>query len=114
MIAQTPGDSLTAAKPDPRIAEAIAQISADNVHADIEKLVSFKNRSTLSSMDKDLPPNTGVTAAADWIFSEYTRISEQCGGCLEVKRDDYVEPAVNAPQSRINAATRGCRTFMQC
>ena len=106
MIAQTPGDSLTAAKPDPRIAEAIAQISADNVHADIEKLVSFKNRSTLSSMDKDLPPNTGVTAAADWIFSEYTRISEQCGGCLEVKRDDYVEPAVNAPQSRITRDTR--------
>jgi hypothetical protein len=91
---------------DPKIAAAIAQISPDNVHADIEKLVSFKNRSTLSSMDKDLPPGTGINAAADWIFSEYTRISESCGGCLEVKRDDFVEPGSNRPGSRITKDTR--------
>jgi Zn-dependent M28 family amino/carboxypeptidase len=76
------------------------------VHADIEKLVSFKNRSTLSSMDKDLPPGTGITAAADWIFSEYTRISESCGGCLEVKRDDFIEPAGRGAGSRITKDTR--------
>jgi hypothetical protein len=97
---------ITPAPVDPAIARAIAQISPDMVHADIEKLVSFKNRSTLSSMDTDLPPGTGVTAAADWIFSEFTKISEACGGCLEVKRDDFVEPASHAPASRVTRDTR--------
>jgi hypothetical protein len=80
------------APPDPAIAAALSKISPDQIHADIAKLVSFNNRSTLSSLDTDLPPNTGVLAAADWIFSEFTRISAACGNCLEVKRDDFIEP----------------------
>jgi hypothetical protein len=91
---------------DPAIAKAIAQIDPDKAYADVEKLVSFKNRSTLSSMDTDLPPGTGINAAADWIFAEFTRISEACGGCLEVKRDDFIEPAGKAPGSRITRDTR--------
>ncbi len=91
---------------DPAIARAIAGISAENVRADIAKLVSFKNRSTISSMDTDLPAGTGVTAAADWIFAEYSKISDACGGCLEVKRDDYMEPAGTGPAARITRPTR--------
>ena len=91
---------------DPAIAAAISSISPDQVHADIEKLVSFGNRSTLSSMDTDLPPGTGINAAADWIFAEFTRISQGCGGCLEVKRDDYMEPANSAANSRVKRETR--------
>ena len=98
------GAGVPVAKADPRIAAAIAQISAENVRRDIETLVGFKNRSTLSSMDTDLPAGTGATAAADWIFGEFTRISAACGGCLEVKRDDYVEKAVAG--SRITRDTR--------
>ena len=97
---------VAAAPVDPAIAKAIAQVSPDMVYADIEKLVSFNNRSTLSSMDTDLPPGTGVTAAADWIFAEFTRISEACGRCLEVKRDDFIEPASHAPASRVTRDTR--------
>ena len=100
------GQPIAAAPLDPAIARAIQQISPAQVHADIEKLVSFGNRSTLSSMDTDLPAGTGVTAAADWLFSEYTRISEACGGCLEVKRDDYIEPASTAPGGRVARPTR--------
>jgi hypothetical protein len=92
--AQGVGKPLTASRPDPAIAGAIQKISADHVRADIETLVSFRNRSTLSSMDTDLPAGTGITAAADWIFAEFMRISTACGGCLEVKRDDFIEPAV--------------------
>lgn len=103
-IAQAQSTDVPVAKPDPAIAKAIAGISADQVRTDIAKLVSFRNRSTLSSMDTDLPAGTGVTAAADWIFSEFTAISQACGGCLEVKRDDYMEPAV--PGSRITRETR--------
>ncbi len=91
---------------DPAIARAIQGISAEKVHDDIATLVSFGNRSTLSSMDTDLPAGTGVTAAADWVFAEFTRISEACGGCLEVKRDDFMEPANPAPNSRVKRETR--------
>ncbi len=96
--------NLPSAPADPAVAQAIAKISADHIHADIQKLVSFKNRSTLSSMDTDLPPGTGVNEAADWIFAEFTRISDECGHCLEVKRDNYVEPGT--PKTRILKDTR--------
>jgi hypothetical protein len=102
--AQQLSQALPVAPVDPAIAVAIGTISPDNVRADIAKLVGFGNRSTLSSMDTDLPPGTGVTAAADWIFAEFTRISAACGNCLEVKRDDYMEPGT--PNTRILKDTR--------
>ncbi len=91
---------------DPAIAAAIARVSPQRIQADITKLVSFNNRSTLSSMDTDLPAGTGVTAAADWIFAEFTRISEACGKCLEVKRDDFIEPPQTGANARITRPTR--------
>ena len=100
------GAQLPVSPADPAIARAIREISADKVHDDIAKLVSFGNRSTLSSMDTDLPSGNGINAAANWIFAEFTRISEACGGCLEVKRDDYLEPANTAPNSRVKRETR--------
>jgi hypothetical protein len=90
--------NLPVAAADPAIAGAISQISPEKVQQDIAKLVSFGNRSTLSSMDTDLPPGTGVTAAADWIFAEFTRISHDCGDCLAVHRDDFVEPGTPKTQ----------------
>lgn len=89
---------------DPAIAAALQQVSAENIHAIIAKLVTFNNRSTLSSMATDLPPGTGINSAADWIASEFERYSAACGGCLEVKRDDFVEPGT--PNSRIVKDTR--------
>jgi hypothetical protein len=77
---------------DPAIAAALAQVSDVHIRQTIEKLVSFGTRSTLSSMETDLPPGTGITAAADWIASEFEEISKQCGGCLEVKRDTFTNP----------------------
>ena len=102
----SPGSGVPVAPADPAIADALTRISPDDIRADILKLVSFGNRSTLSSMDKDLPPGKGVTAAADWIFEEFTRISAACGNCLEVHRDDFIEPASTAPGSRIKQETR--------
>ena len=105
-IQPAPGSGVPVAPADPAIADALARISPDDIRADILKLVSFGNRSTLSSMDKDLPPGKGVTAAADWIFDEFTRISAACGNCLEVHRDDFIEPASTEPGSRIKQETR--------
>lgn len=100
------GAQIPAAPVDPAIAHAIQGISAERVHDDIAKLVSFGNRSTLSSMETDLPQGTGINAAADWVFAEFTRIGEVCGGCLEVKRDDYMEPANTVANSRVKRETR--------
>ena len=98
-----PPAALTA---DPRIAAAIGAISADNVQADIAKLVSFGTRNTLSSMSTDLPPGQGILPAADWIESQFKAISAACGNCLEVKRDDFIEPAGTGPHARIPKPTR--------
>ena len=100
------GQPIAPAPVDPAIAGALSQVSPDQIRAAITKLVSFNNRSTLSSMDTDLAPNTGVNAAANWIESEFKRYSAACGGCLEVKRDDFVEPAGTAPYARITKPTR--------
>ena len=83
---------------DPAIAAALPQVSPDHIQANIAKLVTFNNRSTLSSLDTDLPPNTGVLAASDWIESEFTRISAACNNCLEVHRDDFIEPPSHRPR----------------
>lgn len=91
---------------DPAIAAALKQVSAERIKADIAKLVTFKNRSTISSMETDLPAGTGVSAAEDWIESEFKRISAVCGGCLEVKRDEFIEPPQTGAASRILKPTK--------
>lgn len=91
---------------DPAVKSALAGISAEHVRADIEKLVSFGTRNTLSSMDTELPPGQGVSAAADWITSEFKEISAECGGCLEVKRDEFVEPTQTGGYGRVPKPTK--------
>jgi len=84
-----------AAPADPAIAGALRQISEVRIRQTIERLVGFGTRSTISSMETDLPAGQGVTAAADWIFSQFEAISKDCGGCLEVKRDTFTNPAAD-------------------
>jgi hypothetical protein len=91
---------------DPAIAGALKQVSPDRIHATIEKLVSFNNRSTLSSMETDLKPGTGINASADWIESEFKRISADCSNCLEVRRDEFIEPPQTGSASRILKPTK--------
>lgn len=100
--------SLPATKADPRLAAALATIAPEKVQADITKLVSFGTRSTLSSMETDLPAGHGILAAADWIESEFRAISAGCGGCLEVKRDEFMEQpaAEGAPRNRFARPTK--------
>ncbi|MFY9560961.1 MAG: M28 family metallopeptidase [Terriglobales bacterium] len=85
---------------DPRIAGAIQQVSADHIWQTIEKLVSFGNRSTISAQDEaSIKAGKGIGAAREWIKSEFERYSKECGGCLEVKTDSFLEqPADRIPQ----------------
>ncbi len=79
---------------DPRVAEAIRQVSPDRLQKTIDKLVSFNNRSTLSAQDEpSIKAGTGIGAAREWIKAEFERYSKECGGCLEVKTDSFTEPA---------------------
>jgi len=94
----TNSNPLPAAKPDPQIAAALRQVSADRIEQTIVKLVSFYTRQTLSS---DMPASSGkgASAAAEWIKSEFERYSKDCGGCLEVKTDEFIqEPGPRIPQ----------------
>ena len=79
---------------DPKIKAALSEISAAHVRSDIEKLVSFQNRSTLSAQDAAaIAQDRGIGAAREWIQSEFERYSRACGGCLEVKTDTFTQPA---------------------
>jgi hypothetical protein len=91
---------------DSTIVATLSGISPSQAQTDITKLIGFGTRNTLSSMDTDLPSGQGINAAADWIESEFRSISAQCGGCLEVKRDEFTEPGSSAAGSRIPKPTR--------
>lgn len=99
------GSAIQPAPADPAISTVLNQISAKEIRKTIEGLVGFKNRSTLSSMDKDLPPGQGVTAAADWIEKRLIGYSADCGGCLEVKRDTFTEQPQTGQYARITQPT---------
>jgi hypothetical protein len=55
--------------------------SAERIRSDLETLVGFGTRHTLSDTVSD---TRGIGAARRWIKAELERISEACGGCLEV------------------------------
>ena len=96
-LAQATGPAAT---PDPQIQSALKNISAARIQANIEKLVSFGTRSTLSAQDAaSITSGRGIGAAREWIKSEFERYSKDCGGCLEVKTDSFTEaPAKRIPQ----------------
>lgn len=65
---------------------------ADRIEKDLEMLVSFGTRHTLSDTVSE---TRGIGAARRWIFDEFMRISEECGGCLDVF---YVSGIVSGQQ----------------
>ncbi|HYA25115.1 MAG TPA: M20/M25/M40 family metallo-hydrolase [Terriglobales bacterium] len=92
--------AIDAGRPDPRIAAALKQVSAARIQANIEKLVSFQTRSTLSAQDAaSIAAGRGIGAAREWIKSELESYSRDCGGCLDVKTDTFTEgPAERIPK----------------
>ena len=86
-----------------RISLIFALISAQRIQANIEKLVSFQTRLTLSAQDPDsIKAGHGIGAAREWIKAEFESYSRACGGCLEVKTDSFTEsPADRIPQPTV-------------
>ena len=95
----------------PLLHALVRQVSAQRIATDVRKLVSFGTRHTLSSKTD---PKRGIGAATRWIEAEFRRISQACGGCLEVRRvSGVVGPArrIPAPTEIVNviAIQRGMR-----
>jgi len=102
--AQTPPPARPARKAelDPHIVAALKAVSPVQIKADILKLVSFHNRSTLSPATPEaIQSGRGIGAAREWIKSEFERYSRECGGCLEVKTESYLQP----PGERVQSPT---------
>ena len=64
-----------------KIYDIIDAVSKENIKQNVEKLVSFGTRHTLSDT---LSKSRGIGAARRWIKSEFEKISDTCDGCLEV------------------------------
>lgn len=85
---------------DKMLQEIATAPSAKHLKNDIQKLVSFGTRHTLS----DTLSNTkGIGAARRWIKSSFEQISTNCNQCLEVK---YIGDLVKADNRRIVTDTK--------
>ncbi len=80
--------------PEPQGLRELAQeISADELHDTIARLVGFGTRHTLSDVKSD---KRGIGAARRWAKARLEAISKDCGGCLEI-----VTPAQSFTGKRI-------------
>ena len=90
--------ALVAAVPGVALAQEAPAVSQERLRADVEALVSFGTRHTLSS---DSDPRRGIGAARRWAAGELRKAAKACGGCLEV-----VTPETTVTGTRVPVPTR--------
>ncbi len=74
----------------------VQAVSAERIEADIEALVDFGTRHTLSQTQSE---TRGIGAARRWVKAEFEQISAACGGCLDVLEiSDFVEGERRIPE----------------
>ncbi len=95
-------------QPNPAIGKMVNEVSANNIETYIRKLVSFGTRNTNSAQDN---PTRGIGAARDWIFSEFQKISKDCGDCLQVEKQTYLQEAMPPPRGRVPVAINITNVF---
>ena len=66
---------------DPRLYDVARAASAANIERDVRALAGFGTRNTMSDT---LSATRGIGAARRYVKAEFDRISQACGGCLEV------------------------------
>ncbi len=76
-----PAALLAASAPAAANTDPAADISQARLHQDIEALVSFGTRHTLSAQDD---PHRGIGAAWAWGKQQFGQVSAACGECLQV------------------------------
>lgn len=73
--------TLSIAQTDQKLYDIIDAVSTERIKKDIQTLVNFGTRHTLSDTVSNV---RGIGAARRWIKTEFETISKQCKGCLEV------------------------------
>ena len=90
---------VSAGAPDPQIVAALREVSSAQIQHTIEKLTGFYTRQTLSAGMPAIS-GKGIDAAAEWIEGELHKYSSQCGDCLEVKTDQFIQqPGPRIPEA---------------
>ena len=94
--AQTPASSEHAL-----LHQLAGEVQPDRMRADIEALVGFGTRHTLSETVSD---TRGIGAARRWAQRQFEGISRDCGGCLTVvtPSDTVTGPRVPTPTEVVN------------
>lgn len=73
---------------NPDIAAALPEVNPANIRHTDSMLVSFGTRNTFSDTSST---THGIGAARRWIYSEFQRYSQACGGCLRVEYNAKVQ-----------------------
>lgn len=78
---------------------AALDVSEARLRADVERLVGFGTRHTLSDYNH---PTRGIGAANRWAEAEFRRVSAACGGCLTMQMpEEMVQGARIATPTRL-------------
>jgi hypothetical protein len=83
----------------PDLASTLSEISAERIRHDIETLVAFGTRHTLSDTASNV---RGIGAARRWLFQEFSGIARTSEGRLSVRFDETLV----GPSPRISDSTR--------
>ena len=87
---------------DPAVTRILADISSQRIEQRIRTLVGFHTRHTQSETASD---TRGIGAARRWIQRELEACSRAAGGRLQVRLDEWVEPAsarLDKPTTLVN------------
>src|SRR5580700_352939 len=86
------GSAQTIIKQDAAIKQMVDEVSSKNIETIIRKLVSFKNRHTLSDTTST---TEGSGAARNWIKAEFEKYAAESGGRMKVQFDTFTQPKGN-------------------
>jgi len=73
----------------PEIRQMLHDVSAARIQQNIDTLVSFGTRHTLSSQTD---PNRGIGAATNWVFDQFQQAAAASEGRMTVERQSFVQP----------------------
>lgn len=76
------------------LAAAAPEVSEARLKADVERLVAFGTRHTMSLQDD---PKRGIGAARRWAEVEFRKTSKACGNCLEIALPERMVTAERVP-----------------
>lgn len=79
----------------PEMGHPEAAVSEARLRSDVESLVGFGTRHTLSSQDDK---KRGIGAARRWAEAQFRQSSKACGGCLEIVLPETMATSERIPQ----------------